>query len=146
MRTLLILIAALWLGGGAALMFIAAPAAFSAAPDRTTAANVVGTILGRWHYLALAAPVLLLAIDFRRGLPSTARVVILAATIFLAVGQVAVDSRIRSIRAASPVAISELPKSDPTRRTFGMLHGVSTLLMLLQVVGAGATLVTLTRD
>lgn len=146
MRILFVLISALWFGGGAALMFIAAPAAFAVAPDRATAANVVGAILTRWHYLALVAPLVLLASDFRRGLPNNTRVIVLALSIFFAVAQVAVDTRIRSIRAASPVAISELPKSDATRRTFGMLHGVSTLLMLLQVIGAGATLTTLTRE
>jgi hypothetical protein len=145
MRTFMIFIAALWFGGGAALMFLAAPAAFAAAADRTSAANVVGAILARWHYLALVAPVIVLAVDFRRGLPSTLRVILLAAAIFLAVGQVAADAKIRSIRSSAPVPISELAKDDPARRTFGLLHGISTVLMLLQVVAAGGVLVTLER-
>lgn len=118
-------------------MLIAAPAAFDAAPDRTTAANIVGAMLSRWHLLAVIAPLVLLARDHRRGLPSTLRVVVLASAIILAVAQIGVDMKIGAIRAGSPVAISALAPDDPVRKKFGMLHGVSSLLMLLQVVAAG---------
>jgi hypothetical protein len=48
--------------------------------------------------------------------------------------------RIRNIRAKSPVPISELSREDPLRRQFGRLHGVSSLLLLMQVVAAGVAL------
>jgi hypothetical protein len=129
---------ALWLGSGAFLMLIAAPAAFRAAPNSTVAANVVGAMLGRWHYLALAAPIALLLLDWRRARTHVLAVVFLA--VILAAAQVSADLRIRSIRESSDVPISTLSRQDPLRRQFGMLHGVSSLLLLAQVVCAGVAL------
>ena len=138
------MIAALWLGGGAFLIFIAAPSAFSASDSPTNAANVVGAMLTRWHYIALALPLLLLGIEWR-----SARVrvlIILSAAIALAAAQAFVDLRIRAIRNESPVAISALDRSDPIRRRFGILHGVSSLLLLSQVVLAAACTAMMTGE
>ena len=140
MRTFMLLVAALWFGGGAALMFFAAPSAFQASPDRATAANVVAAILMRWHYLALVAPVLLLINEWVRGFTSNGRLIVLVGAIILAIAQTAVDLKIRAIRASSPVPISSLDRSDPVRKKFGALHGASTILMLLNVVCAGVAL------
>ncbi len=52
--------------------------------------------------------------------------------------QALVDTRIRTMRMEASVAISELPREHPLRRRFGVLHGFSTLLLLAQVVAAGA--------
>jgi MFS superfamily sulfate permease-like transporter len=128
----------LWIGGGAFLMAVAAPAAFRHAPDRTAAADIVGAMLGRWHFLALAAPLLLLILLWRRSqrrLP----LVLVALAVLLAASQITADLRIREIRRNSPVAISTLAPDHPVRRQFGALHGISSLLMLSQVLlGAGA--------
>ncbi len=129
---------AIWLGSGLFLITVAAPAAFRAAPNTTVAADVVGVMLSRWHYIALIAPLLLLLLDWRRG-----RVYVLAIVfvgIVLAAGQAATDLRIRSIRASSPVAIGDLPREDPVRRQFGRMHGISSLLLLMQVIAAGVAL------
>jgi hypothetical protein len=114
---------------------LAASAAFRAAGNPTIAADVVGSMLTRWHYIALAAPLALFALELRR----VRRVVLLVlfASVLLAAAQSLVDLRIRGIRAASPVAISELRREDPIRRRFGMLHGVSMMLLALQAMGAG---------
>jgi hypothetical protein len=129
---------AIWLGSGLFLIAVAAPAAFRGAPNSTIAADVVGIMLSRWHYLALGAPLLLLFLDWRRG-----RVYVLAIVfvgILLAAGQVVADLKIRSIRAASTVPISDLSREDPMRRQFGRLHGISSLLLLMQVIAAGVAL------
>ncbi|HEX7418275.1 MAG TPA: hypothetical protein VF505_00220 [Thermoanaerobaculia bacterium] len=129
---------AIWLGSGLFLIAVAAPAAFRGAPNSTIAADVVGIMLSRWHYLALGAPLLLLVLDWRRG-----RIYVLAIVfvgILLAAGQVVADLKIRSIRAASPVPISDLSREDPVRRQFGRLHGISSLLLLMQVIAAGVAL------
>jgi hypothetical protein len=47
---------------------------------------------------------------------------------------------VRSIRAASAVPISELARNHPVRRQFGTLHGVSSLLLVLQLLAAIAAL------
>ncbi|MBK5260142.1 MAG: hypothetical protein JJE51_11155 [Thermoanaerobaculia bacterium] len=129
---------ALWLGSGAFLMLIAAPAAFRAAPNSTAAANVVGAMLGRWHYLAIAAPLVLLILDWRRARTHVLVVVFIA--LLFAAAQIGADMRIRSIRQSSDVPISSLSRQDPLRRQFGMMHGISSLLLLAQVLCAGVAL------
>ena len=128
---------AIWLGSGVFLL-LATQAAFKAASSPTAAAAFVGALLGRWHYIALAAPIALLALEWRRA--RTAILLIIFAGVIFAAAQAMVDLRIRSIRAGSPIPISELSRQDPVRRQFGMLHGVSTLLLLAQLVCAAAAL------
>lgn len=131
------LVYALWLGGGAFLGFLAAPAAFSAAGDRVVAANVVGAMLDRWHYLGLLAPLLLLIGEWRSSrLARTRIVVLLSAALLLASAQVFVDLKIRSMRFDAIISISELPENSLVRREFGRLHGMSMSLMLAQLLAA----------
>jgi hypothetical protein len=125
----------LWFGSAAFLIGIAAPAAFRAAPDAATAAAIVGAMLTRWHYLALALPLVILALVWKRARPVV--MVMIFTAIVLAALQAMVDVRIRNIRASSIVPISDLPRADPLRRRFGILHGASSLLLLLQAIAAG---------
>src|SRR4029079_4576172 len=60
-RRLSRVIESLWLAS-AVFVSLASLAAFRALSTPTDAANVVGAILTRWHYIALVAPVALLAI------------------------------------------------------------------------------------
>lgn len=113
---------------------LAASAAFRAAPNSTVAADVVGAMLNRWHYIALAAPLILFALELRN--PRRIVLIVLFAAIVLAAAQSFVDLRIRTIRTTTTVPISELAKEDPVRRRFGALHGVSMLLLLLLAVSA----------
>lgn len=137
------LIQGLWFGAGAFLVFVAAPAAFGVAPSREVAGNVVGAMLARWHVLALAAPLVLLLLEWKRhDLERTFRVVVLAAALLLASGQVGADLRVRAMRSRSAAPISELSPSSPTRVAFGRLHGISMLLMTLQVICAGLAVAT----
>jgi hypothetical protein len=129
------LIAALWLGSAFFLM-LSASAAFSAAGNTSNAADVVGSILTRWHYIALAAPLALFALELRRARPLI--LIVLFVAILLAAGQSFVDLRIRAIRQSSPIAISELDRTDPVRRRFGALHGISMMLLLSQAILAAA--------
>ena len=118
---------------------LAALAAFRALSTPTDAANVVGAILTRWHYIALLAPLALLAFEWRRSRPLI--LALLFAAILLASAQALVDTRIRTMRMESPVAISALSRTDPLRRRFGALHGLSSLLLVLQVLVAAAAVV-----
>jgi len=128
-------IAGLWLGSAFFLMLVAS-AAFRSAPNPTAAADVVGAMLSRWHFIALAGPVTLLALEFRHARRWV--LIVLFAALVVAAAQAFVDMKIRSIRASSTVSISELDRSDPVRRRFGALHGVSMLLLVVQAVGAVA--------
>jgi len=137
-HTLARFVHAIWLGSGLFLMAVAAPAAFRTAPNSTIAADLVGAMLTRWHYIALGAPLLLLFLDWRRGRMYVLLIVFVG--ILLASAEAATDLRIRSIRASSPVPIGELPREDAVRRQFGRLHGISMLLLLMQVITAGLAL------
>lgn len=129
------LLAALWFGSAIFLM-LAASAAFRVAGSPAVAADVVGAMLTRWHYIALTAPLALFALELRR----VRRVVlaVLFAAIVVAAAQSLVDLRIRAIRNNSPVPVSELSREDPVRRRFGALHGLSMLLLAFQAIAAGA--------
>lgn len=137
MHALRNLILALWLGGGAALIAIATPAAFKASPTPTAAADVVGAMLARWHYIEILAPVILLVVALIRNRPRQGiRIALLATAILLGSIQIGLDLHIRSIRENSPIPISLLSRDHPTRLRFGLFHGLSSLAMLLQVVSA----------
>ena len=117
---------------------VAASAAFRAAGPNS-AANVVGAMLTRWHYIALLAPMLMMVLEWRRA---RARVqVVLFIAILLATLQAFADTRIRMIRNDSPAPISSLSPQDPVRRRFGMLHGISSMLLAAQVLAAAAVVV-----
>lgn len=131
-------IAALWFGAGVFLAAFAAPAAFRAASNPTEAANVVGAMLTRWHYLALLAPLILLVIQWSR--PRAAAVIVLFIAVVLASAEALVDVRIRDLRMHSAISISALPPASPVRRRFGLLHGASSLLLLGQIVAAGVAI------
>jgi hypothetical protein len=132
------LIAALWLGS-AFFLVLSAQAAFRAAGNTSVAADVVGSMLTRWHYIALAAPLALFALELRRARPLI--LILLFVAVVLAAGQSFVDLRIRSIRASSPVPVSSLERTDPVRRRFGALHGISMMLLLAQtLIAASAVL------
>jgi hypothetical protein len=128
------LVRAFWLGSGAFLILTAA-AAFGAASNATDAANVVGAVLTRWHYIALFAPLLLLLLEWRRSRP--VMLILLFVAILLASSQALLDTRIRMMRLDSLVPISNLSPDDPLRRHFGFLHGMSSLFLIGQVIAAG---------
>jgi hypothetical protein len=97
-------------------------------------------MLAAWHYIAIALPLVLLAIEWRRA--RGAMSAILFAGIIFAATQIGVDLRIRAIRElAAPVPISSLPHTDPLRRRFGALHGISSVLLLAEVIVAGAAVI-----
>jgi len=133
---LTLMLYAIWIGAGLTIALVAAPAAFEAAPSRTIAASVVGAMLARWHYIALAAPAILLIAEWRGGLTSTRLVVLLSLALLLGSAQALADLEIRHIRESSIVPVSDLPASSAGRRRFGMLHGVSTSIMLLKIAAA----------
>ena len=141
LRLLRSLVFAIWIGSGVFLAAVAAPAAFRLAPNRTVAADLVGAMLSKWHYIAVLSPILLLLFEwYVRRLSSTTLVVTLSIASILGAAQVGADLRARSLRINSPVPISSLAPHDPVRKQFGMLHGISTLLMLAQIVTAAAAL------
>ncbi|MFZ2492454.1 MAG: hypothetical protein WA208_13310 [Thermoanaerobaculia bacterium] len=123
---------------------MAAAAAFGAVTNPTTAADVVGAILTRWHYIALLAPLALFLLELKRLRPWI--LTMLFAAITFAAMQGFADLRIRSIRVALGVPVSYLDPGDPLRMQFGILHGVSTILLGLQVVIAVIVLLAKAKE
>jgi hypothetical protein len=124
-------IAAFWFGAGVFLI-IAASAAFRAAGDPITAGNVVGAMLTRWHYIALGAPLLLLAIEWRRM--RTAVILIVFMAILFAALESLIDIRIHAMRISGD------------RRFFGLLHGISSLLLIGQVLAAAGAVGAIEKE
>jgi len=133
------LVQALWLGSGVFLI-LTASAAFAAASNATDAANVVGAVLTRWHYIALLAPLFLMFLEWRRSRP--VMLVILFVAVLMASFQALLDTRIRVMRQESVIPISSLSREDPVRQRFGLYHGLSQLFLIGQVIAAGAAVAT----
>ena len=137
----------IWIGGILALGAIAAPSIFdvlAGQPDggRLLAGALFGEILRRFHLVSYGAGALLLgSLLLRRVLGPAPRrfawragiaAVMLSATAY---SGLVVAARIARIQAEIGVAPSSLAAGDARRIEFGRLHGVSTGLQLIPILG-----------
>jgi uncharacterized membrane protein len=129
----------LWVGGGAAIAFLAAPVVFERAESRTRAGEMVGGMLRRYERMVLfcilvsASSAGLGAVFFRtRAAALQVGVVGVMAGLAL-VSQRWVGPRIAALRAEMG-EVSAVARDDPRRRRFGRLHGVSVLLLMGQLL------------
>jgi uncharacterized membrane protein len=131
----------LWVGGGAAIAFVVAPAVFQLAGSRQRAGEIVGAILKRFDTVTLVAgPVALLAkLVEMAGTVGAARTLTLELALVAGMLGLALYSRfalapeIRSLRAQLG-DIDQVPEEDPKRRAFGRLHGFSVLCLLGEIL------------
>ena len=137
-----------WVGGLVALGGIAAPSIFEViaarqlADGRILSGALFGEMLARFTVVSYAAGgVLLFSLILRRILgPRPHRfawragiaAVMLAATAY---GSLSIASRINQLQREMGVAPSSLPEGDPRRAEFGRLHGLSTALQLVPLLG-----------
>jgi hypothetical protein len=148
LRFVALLMLVVWVGGLLALGAIAAPSIFdvlaSTQPDngRMLAGAVFGEILRRFHLVTYAAGVLLLGtlilrtvlgprprrFAWRAGLATT----MLAASAF---SGLIVAGRIGQLQRQIGASPSTLPVGDARRVEFGRLHGLSTALELVPLLG-----------
>jgi hypothetical protein len=137
-----------WVGGLLALGAIAAPATFDVLAarqipdDRLLAGALFGEILRRFHIVSYVAGALLLAtLILRRVLgPRPRRFAWRAGLAALMLGAsaysgLAVSARIARLQQDIGGAPSSLPEGDARRVEFGRLHGLSTALELIPVLG-----------
>ncbi|MFS2027045.1 DUF4149 domain-containing protein [Massilia sp. CT11-137] len=140
-----LLLAALWAGSVWAVSYLAAPSAF-AVLDSTQAGNVVGVMLTRsaWVAIALAVPLTLLTsraadVDARRKRWLYALIAgMLACSLVVYLGLQPMMAAIRA--AAGPAGV----RASPQWGTFAALHGVSQVLYLAESI-LGALLVVKAR-
>ena len=148
LRFAALLMIVIWVGGLVTLGAIAAPSIFAvlaaAAPgqDRLLAGALFGEILRRFHLLSYAAGGLLLGtLVLRRILGPAPRrfawraglaTVMLGAAVY---SGIVVSGRIGQLQREIGVAPSSLPEGDARRAEFGRLHGLSTALQLVPVLG-----------
>jgi hypothetical protein len=142
-----------WVGGLLALGGIAGPALFEAltasegGAGRELAGRAFGAVLARFHiaaYVAAAAMILALLLmrvlgprplrfGVRLAIVSAMAAVTLYSGLFL-------TGRIQRLQREIGGPVAALPEHDPRRATFGRLHGLSTLLMMVTAAGGLALL------
>jgi hypothetical protein len=133
----------LWVGGLAALGFVAAPAIFMAMegldPEtgRVVAGEVFGVVFRRFQFVAWGLGGCLLALYALRALlgPRPRRIGLrawLAATMLglSLAGTLVIAPRIDAIRRGVTGPVAALPDTDARKGEFGWLHGASTGLMM----------------
>jgi hypothetical protein len=147
LRFVALLTLVIWVGGLLALGAVAAPAIFdvlAAQPDggRVLAGALFGEILRRFHLVTYTAGALLLGtLILRRVLgPSPRRFGWRAglATLMLtasAYSGIVVAGEIAGLQRQIGAAPSSLPEGDARRVRFGRLHGLSTALQLVPLLG-----------
>lgn len=131
---------AVWLGAALLTAAVVAPAAFAVLPTRAGA--LVGRVLPVVFVGGLVAGAAAAALGGSGGAFGRGRLALAVATAVLcAVAQFGVAPRIHALRAEMGPNIEALATSDPRRRAFGQLHGVSVLLMGAAGLAAGGALV-----
>ena len=137
----------LWTGGIIALGGLAAPTLFDvlgsrSGDSRALAGVLFGEMMGRFHTVAyVCGAVLIASLTFRAILgprPRHFAVRLAASAVMLgttAYSGLVVSPRIEQAQRTLGVSPSTLPEADPRRIEFGRLHGLSTSLQLVPVLG-----------
>lgn len=130
------LIAALWAGSLWTVGYLVAPTLFATLPDRVLAGTVAASMFRSQAWLSIACGVLLLVLlrcgvpDRRRTLLALALVVLLC-TLVVHFGLQPMMGALRE--AAGPGGV--MASAEKSR--FGLLHGISSVIYLVQSVLAG---------
>jgi hypothetical protein len=149
----------IWVGGLVALGGVAAPSMFDVlaarqvADARLLAGAIFGESLRRFHLISyvcgtvlvcsLAARAILGPRPRRFAVRMAITVAILAASLY---SGLVVSGQIDRLRRDIGVSPSSLPETDPRRAAFARLHGQSTTLELIPVLGGLLLLVWELRD
>ena len=161
LRFATVLAIAVWIGGLLVLGAIAAPAIFDVVavrqvPDaRLLSGAIFGEVLRRFHLVSYGCgAVILIALSIRAVLGPRPRrfSTRLALTMLMLAGALysgmVLSSRIAQVQQEIGVGIapSSLPAGDPRRVAFGRLHGQSTLVQLVPIVGGLVLMLFELRD
>jgi hypothetical protein len=141
-----LLVAALWAGSLWTIGYVVAPTLFLSLHDNALAGTVVGFLLRTEAWLSIGCAVILYAMvkmaPFEPARKRTLSMVIvgmLACALIIYVGLQPVMAQLREAAGAAGL------KGTPEGRQFGILHGVSQLVYLVESVLAGVLLVKLSK-
>lgn len=161
LRFATVLAIAVWIGGLIALGSIAAPAIFEVVslrqvPDgRILSGAIFGEVLRRFDLVSYGCGALVLATLAVRAVlgPRPRRFSLRAGIAVLMLGASMYSGMVLSSRIAgvqqeigASVAPSSLPDGDPRRVEFGRLHGQSTLVQMVPILGGLVLLFFELRD
>jgi Domain of unknown function (DUF4149) len=150
LRFATVLAIAVWIGGLLALGAVAAPAIFDVValrqvPDgRMLSGAIFGDVLRRFHLVSYGCGALILVSLVTRAVlgprPRRFSLRVTVATLMLAASLysgIVLSSRIHRVQHEIGVSTSpsSLPATDPRRLEFGRLHGQSTLIQLVPLIG-----------
>jgi Domain of unknown function (DUF4149) len=156
-----VLAIAVWIGGLIALGAIAAPAIFEVVslrqvPDgRMLSGAIFGDVLRRFDLVSYACGALILATLAVRAVlgPRPRRFSLRVGIAVLMLGAsmysgMVLSSRIAAVQQqiGAGVAPSSLPSGDPRRAAFGRLHGQSTLIQIVPILGGLVLMLFELRD
>jgi hypothetical protein len=137
-----LLLAALWAGSLWTIGYVVAPTLFLSLHDNVQAGTIVGFLLRSEAWLAIACAIILyLLVRFSKLEPARKRtlslliVAMLACALVIYVGVQPVMAKLKEAAGAAGLA------GTPQGRQFGILHGVSQLMYLVESVLAGVLLV-----
>jgi Domain of unknown function (DUF4149) len=150
LRFATVLAIAVWIGGLLALGAVAAPTIFDVVAlrqvpdDRLLAGAIFGEVLRRFHLVSYGCGALMLMSFVTRAVlgprPRRFSLRLTVATLMLAASLysgMVLSSRIARVQHEIGVSTSpsSLPATDPRRLEFGRLHGQSTLIQLVPLIG-----------
>ena len=137
-----LLLAALWAGSLWTIGYVVAPTLFLSLHDNIQAGTIVGFLLRSEAWLAIACAVILyLLVKFSAIEPARKRtlslliVAMLACALVIYVGLQPAMAKLKEAAGAAGLA------GTPQGRQFGILHGVSQLVYLVESVLGGVLLV-----
>jgi uncharacterized membrane protein len=132
---------AVWLGGAITIAAIVAQSAFGVLGP-ADAATLVGETLRRFHLVTYAAALVMaaalggMALIGPRPRAFSARMAVVGVMLVASLASgLWIDRRIARLRAEIGVPVATLAREDARRAAFGRLHGYSTALLGLTVIG-----------
>lgn len=137
-QTAAVSLLALWIGASLFFAAVVTPALFAvSAPE--DAARAVGRMLPRLDILTITLTGLAAALLVRKSWPM--RLLLVGIILAAALSEFWVTPAVAAMREQAGAPISSLSKEDPLRKRFGMLHGLSSSLLVLRILLGVATLV-----
>lgn len=142
-QTLSLSLFALWIGAALFFAVIVTPALFASyTPEES--AKAVGRMLPKLDLLILALTSVAAIAMTRRSVPLLMLVVAIVASSIVSAAWI--TPAVASLREAAGAPMSTLAKDNPLRQRFGMLHGISSALLLLRILLGAATIVVASRS